>query len=235
MGNSRFDFKHFSIKQDQCAMKVGTDAVLLGAWAEAPTGVGTILDAGTGTGIIALMMAQRYPQSRVTAIDIDTPATKQARGNVQASPFADRISVQMTSLQEHCLCGATYDAIVCNPPYFYDSLVSSDIQRTTARHAITLTARDIANAAVTLLNEGGELSVIMPFDQRERMEAEASFAGLFVRRRCNVRTSAHKQPIRVMLAFTNRPCTDIEQKTMTVGDQFYQQLTDDFYIEKERQ
>lgn len=235
MGNSRFDFKHFSINQDQCAMKVGTDAVLLGAWAEAPTDAASILDAGTGTGIIALMMAQRYTQSRVMAIDIDKPATEQAKANVQASPFAERIRVENASLQEHSLCGATYDVIVCNPPYFYDSLLSPDQQRTTARHALTLTARDIATAAVAMLNQGGELSVILPFDQRERMEAEACFAGLFVRRRCDVRTSASKQPTRVMLAFTNRPCSDIEQTTMTVGDDLYQQLTDDFYIAKERQ
>ena len=104
-------------------MKVGTDGVLLGAWAN---GGSRVLDVGTGTGIIALMMAQRFPESRVTAVDIDEGAFRQAMANVQASPFANRIRVLHEQVQNHVGC---YDAVVSNPPYFMDSLKADAVSQ----------------------------------------------------------------------------------------------------------
>ncbi|MBR1548739.1 MAG: methyltransferase, partial [Prevotella sp.] len=136
-------------------MKVGTDAVLLGAWAR---GGSEVLDAGTGTGVIALMMAQRCADGRITAIDIDDGAVSQALVNVRMSPFANRIEVLHERLQDH---HGTYDAIVSNPPFFVDSLKAPDRQRSLARHAETLTYGELMAAAHRLLSDDGELSVIV--------------------------------------------------------------------------
>jgi len=230
MSNSHFDFQHFRICQDRCAMKVGTDGVLLGAWAEMAVGAGrNVLDVGTGTGIVALMMAQRYAEANVVAIDIDDSSASQASENAAASPFADRIKVENTALQS-LSDRQLYDAIVCNPPFFYNSLTCPDQQRTIARHAISLTACDIARHSARLLAPVGQLSVILPFTQKELMESEASFAGLYLCRRCAVKTSERKSPSRILLAFTNIPCADIDNTAITIGDETYHQLTKDFYL-----
>lgn len=122
---NRFDFKQFSICQDQCSMKVGTDGVLLGAWAD---GGRRILDIGTGTGIIALMMAQRFPDAAIDAIEIDHDACRQAAGNIAATPFADRIRIHECPIQ-HFQTTMRYDAIVSNPPYFINSMKNPDKKR----------------------------------------------------------------------------------------------------------
>ena len=219
-------------------MKVGTDAVLLGAWA---TGGSRVLDVGTGTGIIALMLAQRCPQARVTALDIDEGAVRQALHNVAQSPFADRIEVLRGSVQEHAGCAGqsgnsgnagppvTYDSIVCNPPFFIDSLNAPDRQRNIARHAETLTYGQLMQAAWRLLADNGELSVVVPFDYRQRMEDEATFVGFFPSRVCAVRTSAAKPAKRFLLAFRKHPCP-CERTEMTLGDEAYTLLTKDFYL-----
>ena len=190
-------------------MKVGTDGVLLGAWAH---GGSCILDIGTGTGVIALMMAQRFPDAQVTAIDIDDGAVRQAAANVAQSPFDLRIKVTQASLQKH---EGQYEAIVCNPPFFIDSMQAPDRQRNMARHATTLTY--------------AELSVVVPFDYRKRMEDEATFVGFFPSRVCAVRTVAGKPARRYMLAFRKHPC-ERSFYVITIGDETYQQLTGDFYL-----
>lgn len=219
-------------------MKVGTDGVLLGAWA---TGGSSVLDVGTGTGIIALMMAQRCPQARVTALDIDEGAARQALQNVAQSPFADRIEVLQKSVQEFDganetnrgngtnRSNGTYDAIVSNPPFFIDSLNAPDRQRNIARHAETLTYGQLMQAAWRLLADEGELSVVVPFDYRQRMEDEATFVGFFPSRVCAVRTSARKPAKRFLLAFRKHPCP-CERTEMTLGDEAYTLLTQEFYL-----
>ena len=233
-----FRFKKFVIEQELCAMKVGTDGVLLGAWA---TGGSSVLDVGTGTGIIALMMAQRCPQARVTALDIDEGAARQALQNVAQSPFADRIEVLQKSVQEFDgvnetnrangtnRSNGTYDAIVSNPPFFIDSLNAPDRQRNIARHAETLTYGQLMQAAWRLLADEGELSVVVPFDYRQRMEDEATFVGFFPSRVCAVRTSARKPAKRFLLAFRKHPCP-CERTEMTLGDEAYTLLTQEFYL-----
>jgi len=204
-------------------MKVGTDGVLLGAWA---TGGSRVLDVGTGTGIIALMLAQRYPQAQVTAIDIDEGAVCQALQNVAQSPFSDRVEVLCESVQGH---DGFYDAIVSNPPFFIDSLNAPDRQRNIARHTETMTYAQLMQAAWRLLADGGELSVVVPFDYRRRMEDEATFVGFFPSRVCAVRTAIHKPAKRFLLAFRKHPCP-CEHTEMTLGDEAYSQLTGDFYL-----
>lgn len=218
-----FQFKQFTIRQELCAMKVGTDGVLLGAWAK---GGQRILDAGTGTGVIALMMAQRYPESRVTAIDIDEGAVRQAQQNVMQSPFAKQICVLQETLQEH---QGEYDAIVSNPPFFIDSMAAPDEQRNMARHTATLTYAELMQAAYRLLSDDGELSVVVPFDYRQRMEDEAIFVGFFSSRVCAVKTTERKPAKRYLLAFRKHPCP-CEKEQLTIGSEAYRQLTGDFYL-----
>lgn len=207
-------------------MKVGTDGVLLGAWA---TGGTRVLDIGTGTGIIALMLAQRCPQAQVTAIDIDEGAVRQASHNVAQSPFADRIEVLHESVQDFDGADGCFDAIMSNPPFFIDSLNAPDRQRNIARHAETLTYGQLMQAAWRLLADGGEFSVVVPFDYRQRMEDEATFVGFFPSRVCAVRTAAHKPAKRFLLAFRKHPCP-CERTEMTLGDETYTLLTGEFYL-----
>lgn len=215
-------------------MKVGTDGVLLGAWAR---GGLHILDAGTGTGVIALMMAQRYPEAQVTAIDIDEGAVRQAQQNVALSPFAERVEVLRETVQEfdggngsngsNGVCG--YDAIVSNPPFFIDSLAAPDEQRNMARHTQTLTYAELMQAAYRLLADDGELSVVVPFDYRQRMEDEACFVGFFPSRVCAVKTTERKPAKRYLLAFKKHPCP-CRKEQLTIGSEDYQALTSDFYL-----
>ena len=215
-------------------MKVGTDGVLLGAWAR---GGLHILDAGTGTGVIALMMAQRYPEALVTAIDIDEGAVRQARENVAQSPFAERVEVLRETVQEfdgvngsngsNGVCG--YDAIVSNPPFFIDSLAAPDEQRNMARHTQTLTYAELMQAAYRLLADDGELSVVVPFDYRQRMEDEACFVGFFPSRVCAVKTTERKPAKRYLLAFRKHPCP-CQKEQLTIGSEDYQALTSAFYL-----
>lgn len=207
-------------------MKVGTDGVLLGAWA---TGGTRVLDIGTGTGIIALMLAQRCPQAQVTAIDIDEGAVRQASHNVAQSPFADRIEVLHESVQDFDGADGCFDAIMSNPPFFIDSLNAPDRQRNIARHAETLTYGQLMQAAWRLLADGGEFSVVVPFDYRQRMEDEATFVGFFPSRVYAVRTSARKPAKRFLLAFRKHPCP-CERTEITLGDEAYTLLTKDFYL-----
>jgi tRNA1Val (adenine37-N6)-methyltransferase len=218
-----FRFKNFTVEQDLCAMKVGTDGVLLGAWAR---GGEQVLDVGTGTGLIALMMVQRYPEARVTALDIDEGAVRQATINVEQAEAKDRIRVVQQRVQEH---EGQYDAIVSNPPFFIDSLNAPDVQRNTARHADTLTYAELMEAAWRLLKDDGELSVVVPFDYRQRMEDEATFRGFFPSRVCAVKTVERKPAKRYLLAFRKHPCQCVKE-TMTIGDEQYRQLTGDFYL-----
>ena len=218
-----FRFKQFTVEQQLCAMKVGTDGVLLGAWAN---GGPRVLDVGTGTGVVALMMAQRYPEAQVTALDIDEGAVRQAKLNVAHSPFAVRVTVLQERVQKH---EGQYDAVLSNPPFFIDSLAAPDAQRHMARHADTLSYAELMQAAWRLLREDGEMSVVVPFDYRRRMEDEATFVGFFPSRVCAVKTVERKPARRFLLAFRKHPCECVYE-TMTIGDEAYLRMTGDFYL-----
>ena len=222
-----FRFKHFTIEQSLCGMKVGTDGVLLGAWAR---GGSRVMDVGTGTGIIALMMAQRYPDAQVIGIDIDAGAVCQSTQNVMASPFSRRIRIEQTRVQDiDAGLACCFDAVVSNPPFFIGALQAPDCQRNMARHSETLTYADLMAAASRLLNDDGELSVVVPFDYRRRMEDEAIFQGFFPSRVCAVKTTPTKPVRRYLLAYQKHPC-HCEHTEMVIGDKQYQLLTEEFYL-----
>ncbi|MBQ6653113.1 MAG: methyltransferase [Prevotella sp.] len=233
MSNNSFRFKRFEVRQDRCAMKVGTDGVLLGAWAE---GGLHVLDVGTGTGLIALMMAQRFPEARVVGIDIDGEACRQAQENVAASPFSGRVEVVHTALQQHEASPRFYDAIVSNPPFFEGSLKNPDSRRALARHAGTLDAAALFRAADRLLTADGILSVVVPADRVPHFLSEAAIFGFYLSRKTLVQTVATKPPKRSLLAFVrHRPpsplCATV-QLLQTDGSrsEWYQRLTGDFYL-----
>ncbi len=171
----------FDVCQGRCGMKVGTDGVLLGAWAR---GGRSILDIGTGTGLIALMMAQRFAEARVTAIDIDVEACAQAEENIQNSSFASRIDVEASPLQDFS-CTEKFDSVVSNPPFFVDSLRNPDSRRSVARHADTLSYRDLFRGVVSLISDDGEFSAVIPAECLSRFVAGLpcrSFDGSTLRR-----------------------------------------------------
>jgi tRNA1Val (adenine37-N6)-methyltransferase len=149
MANPWFHFKQFSIRQDRSAFKVGTDGVLLGAWTDV-AGVETVLDVGTGTGLLALMLAQRSA-ARITAIEIDGPSSDQARENTAASPWHNRISIMNTSLQDFRPEGR-FDLVISNPPFFQDSLRPPDNDRAISRHDALLTLKELATTVPRLMH-----------------------------------------------------------------------------------
>lgn len=195
MANDYFKFKKFTIYQGKCAMKVGTDGTLLGAWAD---GGQRILDIGTGTGLIAIMMAQRFPDAQVTGIDIVPSAVVQASENVKASPFADRITIVEADV---CRFEGQYDCIVSNPPFFEQSLACPDTLRSLARHDTSLSYASLFKAVRSLLTDQGIFSLVVPFDYRNKVFEEAAMNGFFLHREWSVQTTPRKQPKRLLLSF----------------------------------
>lgn len=233
-----FTFKQFHIIDDHTAMKVGTDGVLLGAWAKGGT---RILDIGTGTGLIALMMAQRFPSAKIDAIEIDKDAYKDALFNVSQSPFSNRINIINSSVQDYKPYNemqedGLYEAIVCNPPYFINSLKNPLQQRTTARHTDTLSHQELIYHSKRLLKANGTLSVIIPYDNKNILEAEAIFNGLSILKITNIKTKSSKPAKRCLIEFgkdTNAVCK-IEEQVLNddngVRTMWYQNITQAFYI-----
>ena len=212
-------------------MKVGTDGLLLGAWAQ---GGKHVLDIGTGTGLIALMMAQRFPDAHVDAIDIDADAASQAEDNARRSPFADRVAVRCVSLQEY-VAEREYDSIVCNPPFFTQSLQSPDSKRTLARHSVALPFDDLFRHARRLMSEDGVLSIVVPSDALSQIETAAVMNNLFLVRRCFVRTTRKKPTRRLLLSFSQKPSPfhdeeGVIQEAVNEPSEWYRNLTCDFLL-----
>ncbi len=235
MPNTFFRFKRFVVWQDRCAMKVGTDGVLLGAWA---SGGRRILDIGAGTGLIALMMAQRFPDAHVEGVEIDEMAYAQALDNVSRSPFSERIKLVNASIQ--AFAGAeehlSYDAIVSNPPYFENALRNPDTQRMVARHADTLPFAQLFGAVVRLLSDDGVFSAVIPAESKSRFDEEASLCGLFTVRQTAVRTTPRKPVRRYLVAYAKHPAAVVETDEVVlevahgVRSEWYGGITRDFYL-----
>lgn len=239
MSNNFFRFKQFTVFQDHCAMKVGTDGVLLGAWVEV-AGCNTILDIGTGTGLIALMMAQRNPKAIIDAIDIDDKCILQAQQNVEGSPFAHQIDVQNQSFQHYAAStDVRYDLIVSNPPFFKKSLKSPNHTRNFARHDSTLSFSDIIAQSSVLLTERGRLALILPQDCKQQILDVSAIAGLHVLRITHVFPLPHKPAKRILVELSKdwptSVCTEdnliIELSRHQYSDEF-KMLTNGFYLDR---
>ncbi len=239
MGTDSFKFKRFEVRHDKCGMKVGTDGVLLGAWAVPPHSAGSlrVLDVGTGSGLIALMLAQRFESASVTAIDIDQAAVEQARGNAAASPFSSRIDVVQCDFRSFSCPPQEqgYDLVVSNPPFYVEDTFCPDSRKNTAKHASSLPFRQLISGAARVMGNGGTLSVIVPYSVANDFIGLAALSELYLQRRCDVRSSIRKPFKRSLLSFC--PVVgDTEQTELTLRDtdnqytDAYRNLTREFYL-----
>jgi tRNA1Val (adenine37-N6)-methyltransferase len=228
-----FDFKKFTIWHEHSTLKVGTDSVLLGAWAELKE-ARLILDVGAGNGTIALMAAQRSSDdSRIDAVEIEERDAMQADENFKRSPWPHKIQIHRSSIQKFCP-EKKYDVIISNPPYFSNSLSPPDSRRHQARHTITLSHEDLIQAALRLLTESGRLNVILPFEEGLKFVELSERTGLYCSRQFSFRTRAEKKIERWLLEFyrVKKPVETGEillYKSGDFWDETYRDLTKDFY------
>jgi tRNA1Val (adenine37-N6)-methyltransferase len=234
MANSFFRFKQFTINQDKCAFKVGTDGVLLGACANV-TGMKRILDIGTGTGLIALMLAQRC-DAEIIAIEPDNDSFVQASQNVRLSKWSSRIRIENCTLQNFNPDNTSFDLIVSNPPYFIDSLKNPDPAKSDTRHNDSLTHSDILTGARRLLAEEGLLQLIMPYDEGNIFIADAQEHGFYCNSILKIRPMPSSEIRRLILGFTRKRTKPTENfLTIEKGKRHeftdeYIRLMKDFYL-----
>jgi len=235
MPNNYFQFKHFTIEQGGAAMKVGTDGVLLGAWADVGNAV-NILDVGTGTGLIAIMLAQRS-RAFIDAVEIDEKAYHQAVDNVNNCFWKERITLYHASFQEFSKrADKKYDLIVTNPPYFVNCLSATTNSRALARHDNMLSRDDLLENTRNLLHEKSRFSLILPVSERDRVARKAACLGLFPVKTTFVHPVVDKPPKRVMMTFSGE-ATGGQETSLAVEKQQrhdytdeYMRLTKDFYL-----
>jgi tRNA1Val (adenine37-N6)-methyltransferase len=233
MSNNHFEFKQFRIKQEKSAMKVGTDGVLLGAWTDVENAK-YILDVGTGTGLLALMMAQRC-SAKIDAIEIEESAFKEAKSNIKKSPWSDRISVFHSDYNDFTETNIRkYDTVVCNPPFFENSLNAPDKSRSNARHNITLTFTQLINNSKLVINPNGKLVIILPQNNYESFCMNAKSAGFYLCKKTFVQTTVGKSPKRVLMQFNLTPCV-VSEEIISIRDENgeytkeYRELTYNYY------
>lgn len=232
-----FRFREFSIAQDRCAMKVGIDGVLLGAWIEI-AGAQKALDIGTGTGVIAVMLAQRNAEAIVHGVEIDEMACVQAAQNMQAAPWAGRLSAICSSIQDYAATAAdTYDLIVSNPPFFSGGALSESNSRLHVRHTVKLPHGDLLSAARKLLAPNGAFAVVLPLLEGLRFVEMARSYRLYCERITEVRSKAGKPVSRMLLQFSPHIPNTVRKDELVIQEDGintwtpeYRALTGGFYL-----
>lgn len=236
MGSS-FRFKQFEIQQDQCAMKIGTDGVLLGAWAKLQNQPNSILDVGAGTGVIALMLAQRSNAELIDAVELDDKAYQQCVDNFEASPWGDRLFCYHAGFEEFVSeMDETYDLIISNPPFF-EAPRNTELsaQRQKARFTNNLSFKDLIEGAIKLLSDKGELAIVIPYHSKEEFISLASSKGLTLSRITLVRGRPESSFKRCLLQFSREDFTPEEEELIIETERHkytpeYKALTKDFYL-----
>lgn len=232
-----FYFKQFKVCQDECAMKIGTDGVLLGAWADVAAS-SRILDIGTGTGVIALMMGQRTLDASIDALEIDQAACAQAQANIESSPWADRVKAIHSSVQDYVsIASERYDLILSNPPFFSGGTFSHNNHRNQVRHTIKLPHGDLLHAVQRLIRpEEGRFCVVLPFIEGLRFKELARNYHLYANRVTEVRSKADKPVERLLMQFECTPKVEqldeliIQHSGQNMWTDAYRALTKDFYL-----
>ena len=232
-----FNFKKFSIAQSDCAMKVGTDGVLLGAWTNCSNCM-DVLDIGTGTGVIALMVAQRNPDATIKAIEIDQQAATQAQQNVDQSAWSSRITVINQSIQDYQRdVDNTFDHIITNPPFFTGGTLSNSQNRSSVRHTTKLSHNDLLGAIRNLLKPAGTCSLILPDIEGYRCIEIARTYNLHPQKVTEVYPDQSKPLERLMISLGKEVRQDYPIDKLYIRDQDtkdfspqYRELTKDFYL-----
>ncbi len=234
--NKPFQFKQFTVSQDQCAMKIGTDGVLLGAWASINQHPFSILDIGAGTGVLSLMLAQRSHAEVIEAIEIDAQAYEQCVDNFEHSPWNDRLFCYHASLQEFVQeIEDTYDLIVCNPPFYTEDFKTQNKQRDLARFEDAMPFEHLIYAVSKLLSENGIFSLILPFSEEQQFIALSSEIGLFPKRITRIKGTPLATIKRSLMEFSFQK-TEVSTSDLVIETarhqhtQDYMQLTKDFYL-----
>lgn len=230
-----FEYKQFVVNQQHAAMKVGTDSDLLGTLSQ---GGSQILDIGTGTGVLSLMLAQRYPESQITAIEIDENAIIDARQNFEASPFGQRITLHHTSFQDYLKNlpqEPTFDSVVCNPPYFDKSLECDDLGRLRARHSSSLPFDVLIGGAYSLLKEGGVFSVCIPPEVLEYFSYICILKGFSLQDIYKIKSIPEKEPKRYVLVHRKGAVKEVREhihcmrNTDKTRSDWYKELMQEFH------
>ncbi|MCX6243115.1 MAG: methyltransferase [Bacteroidetes bacterium] len=230
-----FRFKQFTVEDDRSTMRTGTDAVLLGAWAK-PEKADSILDIGTGCGVISLMLAQRS-HAQITAIDPDEGSVRQAESNFTNSPWAENLVAIHSSLQDYTAsCRNKSDLIITNPPFFTDSLKSPDPVKNMARHDIHLSRRELLDCVLRLLGDNGQFLLILPGKESKIFSVMAEESGLFPQRTLEIRPKQGKQVNRILTAYGFEASPLIAPEELVIRDQDgrftkdYIDFTGDYYF-----
>ena len=228
-----FRFKQFTVHHQRSSMKVGTDAILLGAWCHL-AGARRVLDVGTGCGVIALMSAQRNPDAFVMAIDIDSESVDEAQENFEVSPWGNRLKALLQNFNE-LTDDQGFDVIVTNPPYYNENVLPPDPVRSAARHTHALSFEQLMQGAARLLKADGSIALITPAEARDDVTATATFAGLYLSRLTTVCSSEGKTPKRLLWQWSKLRCA-IQRGNIIIherGGAFtpqYIELCKDFYL-----
>tara|TARA_B110000967_G_scaffold79274_1_gene81920 strand:- start:213 stop:926 length:714 start_codon:yes stop_codon:yes gene_type:complete len=231
-----FRFKQFSVSQEHCAMKIGTDAVLLGAWTDLDSQHNSILDIGAGTGVLALMLAQRSGAELIDAIEIDDAAYEQCVGNFEASDWGDRLFCYHASLDEFTEeIEDQYDLIISNPPFYTDTFKTENEERNKARFEDAMPFTELLKSVSKLLSSTGQFNVVIPFSEENSFIELAAKEGLYPSRILQVRGQESSPVKRSLICFTFEKQT-IETQELTIEiarhqyTKEYTNLTKDFYL-----
>jgi tRNA1Val (adenine37-N6)-methyltransferase len=234
--NNHFQFKQFRIEQQRSAMKVGMDGVLIGAWADVYRAA-NILDIGAGTGLIALMMAQRNPSALIDAIEMDGEAFEECLFNMEHSPWRNRLKAWCCTFQSFtAISDQKYDLIISNPPFFTNGLKAPDSSRSQARHDDSLPAGALISGIARMLSPKGKAALILPVDNLLELQKWLAVNGLFLSRLCRVKPNPLKPVFRIMVEITPVECVCQEEELMIEYEKHfdytpeYRALTRDFYL-----
>jgi tRNA1Val (adenine37-N6)-methyltransferase len=232
---SVFHFKQFSVSDQNSALKTGTDAVLLGAWTQIKN-IKTILDIGCGSGIIALMLAQRNPKATIIGIDNHEGSIKDAKENFSNSQWKENLkAIEISWLEYLQSCEIKYDVIISNPPFFIDSLKSPYSGQNISKHTDTINPEIIINSAKKLLSANGQINLILPFDQKDRVINAAISNGYYINRECEAIPKPGKKANRLMLELKITVEKVVEKTSLIIRNEDnsytsqYKSLTRDFY------
>jgi len=231
--NPYFKLKQFIVWHDRCAMKVGTDSVLLGGWCELPTAA-KVLDVGAGTGLLSLMLAQRGAV-KVDAVELDQMASVQARENFVNSPWSEKLNVYNQPIQEFAQ-GGDYDVIITNPPFFHDSFLPAEGARAQARHSHTLPMKELLRTVSQLLQASGLFHIVLPAEQETIFCVKAAKVDLYLNRRLAIHPRPESPVNRILMTFSfdkGTPESDkiaIRQSRCNAYHQAYLRLASEFYL-----